>query len=394
MSTTASGVIVAINNKNGELWQQYQAKKAQEKMLFPTEGAKALGVSELELMLASPYSQYIGNNCKGMLKKFESLGRMESIVRNDLAVHEKIGEYENLNLGDKMGLAVNVGGLDLRIFMSRWHHMLAVNDTSNPDKPVYSIQFFDERGNAINKVYLRDITDERLAQWQALIDAEYQAWQQGNLQSNAPNHSHNSQAENQSDSQTLEQITLAEPKPKQPWQFKPLNDADLDTLQTEWEAITDVHQFHFLLERLGIDRASSFRQAPTGMACELKANSVETLLEKVRDQHCPIMIFVGNTGMVQIQTGLVHKLVRMGEWINIMDKAHTDFTLHLKDSELAQLWCVKRPTKDGMVTCIEGFDEFGTTIFSIFGQRLEGETELPVWRSITDEMMLECKQVA
>ena len=394
MSTTASGVVVAINTKNSELWQHYQAKKAQEKMLFPTEGAKALGVSELELMLASPYSRYIGNNCKGMLKQFESLGRMESIVRNDLAVHEKVGQYENLKLGDNMGLAVNVGGLDLRIFMSRWHHMAAVNDTSNPDKPVYSIQFFDERGDAINKVYLRDITDERVAQWQALIDAEYQAWQQGNLQHNAQNHSPNSQAETQSDSQTPEQITLAEPKPKQPWQFKPLNDADLSTLQNEWEAITDVHQFHFLLEKLGIDRASSFGQAPIGMACELKASSVETLLEKVRDQHCPIMIFVGNTGMVQIQTGRVHKLVRMGEWINIMDKAHTDFTLHLKDSELAQLWCVKRPTKDGIVTCIEGFDKFGTTIFSIFGQRLEGESELPVWRAITDEMMLECQHVA
>lgn len=367
MSQPNRHLALPIRSKNSALWQQYQEKKAQERMMFPTEAAKVLGVSEFELMLASPYSRYIGDQCKSMLQQFEALGRLESIVRNDLAVHEKIGEYQNLKLGDKMGLAVNVGGLDLRFFMSRWRHMLAVSDTSKPDKPVYSIQFFDEMGNAINKVYLRDVTDVRLQQWQALIEAQLQLWQQNNPD--------------------VEQIELVAATPKGQWQLKALSPTELNTLQSEWQAITDVHQFHFLLEKLAIDRASSFHQAPAGMAVELQADAIEALLEKVKDQQCPIMIFVGNTGMVQIQTGLVHKLVRMGDWINIMDKAHTDFTLHLKDKALKQLWCVKRPTADGMVTCIEGFDEFGTSVLSIFGQRLEGQAELPLWHSITDEMM-------
>lgn len=33
-------------SKNTTLWQTYQAKKADMPMLFPTEGAKLLGVSE------------------------------------------------------------------------------------------------------------------------------------------------------------------------------------------------------------------------------------------------------------------------------------------------------------------------------------------------------------
>lgn len=358
---------IALTTKNSSLWEQYQSKKAQDRMLFPTEGAQALGVSELELMLASPFSDYIGTQCKALLEQLSQFGRLESIVRNAFAVHEKLGEYHNLKLTDKMGIAVNVGGLDLRIFMSRWQHALAVNDTSNPEKPSHSIQFYDGSGNAINKVYLREVTDERLAQWQALTDQHKQAYL-------------NSEAASES-------IELAPLEAKTVWQYKALDAEDLKTLQTTWKNITDVHQFHSLLTALDIDRASSFCQAPEGMACRLQVNAVEQILEKAKDSGCPIMIFVGNTGMVQIQTGQVFRLVRMGEWLNILDKADTDFTLHLKDSALAQVWCVKRPTKDGMVTCIEGFDQFGTSIITIFGERLEGQPELPEWRLLTDELM-------
>ena len=55
---------LSLTKKNTELWQQYQTLKAKTPMLFPTEGTVALGVSEFELMLASPYSQYIGEQCK------------------------------------------------------------------------------------------------------------------------------------------------------------------------------------------------------------------------------------------------------------------------------------------------------------------------------------------
>lgn len=362
---------LVLDQKNATLWQQYQDKKAGDKMLFPTEAAKVLGVSELELMLASPFSDYMGNDCKAVLKQFEAFGRLESIVRNDLAVHEKLGEYQNLHLGEQMGLAVNVGGLDLRFFMRQWQHMLAVNDSSNPDKPSHSIQFYDGQGNAINKVYLREITEARVEQWQHLISTQKQVWLE---------------AQNSADRAT-DSIELAPLDHKDPWAYKALDEQSLATLHKEWLEMTDVHQFHFLLQRLSIDRASSFRQAPEAMACELEVAAMTPLLEKVRDTECPIMIFVGNTGMVQIQTGAVHKLVRMGEWINILDKDKTDFTLHLKDSALDQLWCVKRPTKDGIVTCIEGFDQYGTSIISLFGQRQEGQAELSQWQAITDELM-------
>lgn len=355
---------LSLTKKNTALWQQYQALKEKIPMLFPTEGATALGVSEFELMLASPYSQYIGDQCKAVLKQFETFGDMESIVRNELAVHEKMAPYHNLKLGEKMGLALNVGGLDLRFFMWQWRHMLAVTDTSRADKPSYSIQFYNGEGAAIDKVYLRELSDENIANWQALIAAQQQTV-------------------------NTETLTLEVQAPLSEWRYKALSEAESTQLQQGWQAMTDVHQFHTLLKNLDIDRASSYHQAPEQMTQQLDISAVEAVFTHARDAKCPIMIFVGNSGLVQIQTGTVQTLKRMGDWFNILDKDHNDFTLHLKDRALAQVWCVKRPTKDGIVTCIEGFDGHGVSIFSVFGQRLEGTPELAEWQQIVATVVKE-----
>ena len=355
---------LSLTEKNTALWQAYQDKKSQTPMLFPTEGAAVLGVSELELMLAAPHSQYMGGECKAVLQQFENFGEVESIVRNALAVHEKTAAYHNLKLGDKMGLALNVGGLDLRFFMWRWQHMLAVTDISRSDKPSYSIQFYDEQGAAIDKVYLRNLSAEMISRWQDMIQQQVETVSQ-------------------------DVLTLVEKEPATEWQYKQLSDDKRDELQRRWRKMTDVHQFYYLLSKLEIDRASSYRQAPEQMTYQLSVDAVVATFEQARDIECPIMIFVGNSGMVQIQTGTVKTLKRMGDWINILDKAHNNFTLHLKDTALAQVWCVKRPTADGIVTCIEGFDHQGVSIFSIFGQRIEGTPELQAWQDITAKIVAE-----
>ena len=353
---------LSFTQKNTALWQDYQEKKAQSPMLFPTEGAAALGVSEFELMLASPYSQYMGGHCQEVLKQFENFGQVESIVRNALAVHEKTAPYNNLKLGDKMGLALNVGGLDLRFFMWRWQHMLAVTDLSRADKPSYSIQFYDEQGSAIDKVYLRELTTENIERWQGMI-------------------------QEQIDNLNSDELTLTPSTPLSQWKYKALTHDKCAELQQGWRDMSDVHQFHRLLQRLEIDRASSYYQAPEEMTQQLNIDAVEATFEQARDAKCPIMILVGNSGMVQIQPGTVQTIKRMGDWLNILDKGHKDFTLHLKDKALAKVWCVKRPTKDGIVTCIEGFDSHGTSVISIFGQRIEGTPELDVWQKIVAKIV-------
>ena len=77
------------------------------------------------------------------------------------------------------------------------------------------------------------------------------------------------------------------------------------------------------------------------------------------------MVFVGNRGMVQIHTGALQRVQRIGEWLNILDPG---FNLHLQDSRLHETWLVRRPTRDGIITAIEAFDADGHSIVSFFAE--------------------------
>ncbi len=347
--------------KNQSLWQDYQQQKANNPLLFPTEGAKALSVSEFELLLSSPDSCYMGSNCRDVLQQLSVFNQLESIVRNEYAVHEKQGQYQNLILSETTGIMINIGGLDLRYFIDKWQHMLAITDLRNPEKPSYSIQFFDDTGNAINKIFLRDLSKNSINCWLNLIN---------NYASSSP----------------VEIILQSLIKPTI-WQCYQLTSHDKKSLHDKWLSMTDIHQFYHILKNLNIDRTSSYHQAPENMTVQLKQNCLLQLLEKIRDNQCPVMIFVGNTGVVQIQTGTIKHIKSIGDWLNILDNSHNYFTLHVKERAISQLWCVKRPTSEGIVTCIEGFDSYGRSIFTIFGERQERKKELDIWRSITNEMI-------
>lgn len=362
--------IITLNTteKNDALWQSYQAKKAETPMLFPTEGASVLGVSEFELLLSSPHSRYLGENCREMLLELHSLGVVESIVRNEFCVHEKQGVYRNLEIGKVMGLALGEGdGLDLRIFMQKWKHMLAI---INPDKknPSYCIAFFDQNGHAINKAFLTKFDDEILTIWQNLTDKYAKT---------APNN-----------------IEILSILPQDEWIFHPLNDEDKQNFGKDWLAMTDVHQFHGILGKYELDRASGYTQAPDGMTTAVRPDVIEALLEKLTSEQVNSMIFVGNTGLVQIFAGALHHVKRMGDWINIMDKKQTGFTMHLKDKALSQVWFIKRPHNDGFTSAFEGFDKKGNSILAIFGERHEGQAQDPKWQALAQSLADEFKIVS
>lgn len=362
--------IITLNTtqKNDTLWQSYQAKKAETPMLFPTEGAIALGVSEFELLLSSPHSRYLGENCREMLLELHTLGVVESIVRNEFCVHEKQGVYRNLEIGKVMGLALGEGdGLDLRIFMQKWKHMLAI---INPDKknPSYCIAFFDQNGHAINKAFLTKFDDEILTIWQNLTDKYAKT---------APNN-----------------IEILSILPQDEWIFHPLNDEDKQNFGKDWLAMTDVHQFHGILGKYELDRASGYVQAPDGMTTAVRPDVIEALLEKLTSEQVNSMIFVGNTGLVQIFAGALHHVKRMGDWINIMDKKQTGFTMHLKDKALSQVWFIKRPHNDGFTSAFEGFDKKGNSILAIFGERHEGQAQDPKWQALAQSLADEFKIVS
>ena len=339
------------------LWQQYLAKKENAQgPYFPKQAAEEMGISEGALIADAPDTVYLGTAIRDLILKLDTLGEILSVVRNDVAVHEKNGLYEHVTLTARSGLALNVGGIDLRFFLQNWHHALATVNTIG-EKTMYSIQFYDEFGVAIEKVFLQDTS--KVEAWNALVE-EFKT-------EGKPQFIH------------TERSTTDIPQPLSAEREK--------AFQERWQELKDVHHFGGLLETFNLDRQQSYRHAPAGMTKQLDRCIWQQVLEQVRDSGIKIMIFVGNRGLVQIQTGQIHNLKRAYGYLNILDsKEPEQFDLHLRDDEIVETWLVRRPISEGYVTCIEGFDKYRQSVIQIFGFRSEGDDEMAAWHKLTDDL--------
>lgn len=332
------------------LWQQYQQLKADNAYLFQYDAAKILGVSEGSLLITAPDVVYLGQDYLAVLERLEAIQEVQLMVRNDHAVHEKNTQIQPLKKTPHVVMAIEVGGYDVRMFPKHWQHVIAY-DFQSRGSTMRSIQFYDAVGNALQKIYLKSDDD---ALWQAIVDD----FKQDNLPQFAA-------------------LTA-----KEPTVAVLLNTDDKNAFHTRWKEMSNTHQFFGLLADYKLNRLQAFEQAPQGYAFKVDTEVVETMYRTAAEKEVPLINFVGNDGVIQIQTGTVKNISRLQGWLNIFDGKHNGFTLHLDDTGVASTWLVLRPTKDGIVSCLECLDQNGQTIISIFGQRLEGQAELDTWREV------------
>lgn len=336
-----------------QLRARYEALKEEQPKLRIRDAAKALGVSELELLELG-----LGRNIVRLqegwadfLQEAHQLGRVMALTRNEHAVHERKGVYDNVSFmhDGKMGVAVNPD-IDLRFLMWNWQHGYAVRMES-PKRTLYSFQFFDGRGEAVHKIYLTSHSEPKA--YERLLEKYRAADQEG--------------------------LTEVDRSPLPPKASKPDEAVDVPAFQAAWLALQDTHDFLPLLKEYGLDRLQALRLAPEGYAQQVSRESVAALFQKAAEAQVPIMVFVNSSGCIQIHTGPVRKLLTMGDWFNVMDP---DFNLHLNMKGIAQAWVVKKPTRDGLVTGLEAFDEEGEQIVYCFGKRKPGQPELESWREL------------
>ncbi|WP_199102269.1 hemin-degrading factor [Aquitalea sp. ASV11] len=331
------------------LLQRYQQLKQEQTHLRQRDAASVLGVSEAALVACLPETIPLQCQPAQLLPALATLGKLKSITRNQVVVHETHGEYLNLTLSEKTGLVLNPDGLDLRLFLSHWQHAYALRQPGAHGL-LHSLQFFDAQGEAINKLYL--LEEKKLPAWENLVQT------------------HRMQAD------TLVPVPAGINIAAQP---QLAASSDTSGFADAWLALQDVHHFHALLKRYGLQRQQAFSLAPPGFAWRLHGTALTALLEGAAASALPIMAFVGNRGMVQIHTGPIKAVRRVGPWLNVLDPA---FNLHILEEEITALWLVRRPTRDGVITSVEVFDAAGESVLSFFGQRREGEPELAAWRAL------------
>lgn len=337
-------------HQHAPLWQRYLTTKAQSSAKYARDIAAEMGISEAELTEARlGYDAVrLQDDARAILAALEAVGETKCICRNEYAVHEQIGEFTHQHLSGHAGLVLNPRALDLRLFLSQWASAFHLTDNDRQ-----SIQFFDHHGDALLKVYAIEQTD--MVAWDALI-AEH---------------------------------TQSEPTPLEirPAEIAKYADAvDAAALESEWRAMTDVHQFFVLLRKHNLSRQQAFRAVSDDLACRIENDALPRLLGAIREEGNEIMIFVGNRGCVQIFTGALEKLLPMRGWLNIFNST---FTLHLREDSVDEVWVTRKPTTDGHVTSVELFAKDGTQIAQLFGQRSEGHPEQEQWRSQVDRLTTE-----
>ncbi len=321
-----------------------------EKGLHGLEVAKRLGVTEVELLACADGTPLEATRLEmpfpELIAELPKLGFVKAVTRNDNAVIEVEGTYDNIEFFGAMGQSVST--IDLRIFTSRWGFVYAAREETKRGISK-SLQFFDRAGKAVHKLFLREKSDH--AFFDSLI-AKYRTC-------NAP---------------------VLNPVDAPPAE-KPDADVDVDALRDGWNALKDTHEFHVLLRRHGVGRVQALRLAGPELARAVPVSSFETLLSRAAEAELVFMIFVGNPGMLQIHTGAIRRAAAMGTWINVLDPG---FDLHVQQNAIASAWIVRKPTDNGIVTSLELYDAQGDQILLAVGKRKGDEAESPLWRTMVE----------
>lgn len=330
-----------------ELKEKWEALKAENPHMRIRNAAAELGVSEAELLATS-----IGDGVtvlrpefQDILTEAEQLGKVMALTRNDECVHERKGIYRNGDFSSPHAQLFVGEDIDLRIFLNHWKFVFAV---AEGDKK--SLQFFGKDGLALHKIYLTKDSNE------VAFDAAVEKFR----------------AEDQN--QAFEFETVAPKAPE-----KADAEIDVEGFQQAWTSLKDTHDFFMMTRKFGVSRTQALRLAPEGFAKKIDNSKVVNVLEDASEKELPIMIFVGNRGIIQIHTGNVKKTLWHQQWFNVMDP---DFNLHLDVTKIAEAWIVKKPTEDGEVTAIEVFNNEGDFIVQFFGKRKPGIPELQEWKDL------------
>ncbi|WP_028216326.1 hemin-degrading factor [Paraburkholderia oxyphila] len=322
-----------------------------ERKLRNREAAQALGVSEGEALAA-----FVGEHVVRLEPRFvdlfeemPTLGAVMALTRNEAAVHEKDGPFEEMSHDGPIGLALG-HAIDLRIFYRNWSSGFAVREATEHGA-MKSLQFFDAQGHAVHKIFLRDHSNH------AAFDAVVERWRMRD--------------------QIAGLEVAAAPEPAA---ARPDSAIDVAGWRSAWAAMTDTHQFFGMLRKFGLARTQALRLAAHEFAYPVAPDSLKRVLESAAATQLPIMVFVGNHGMIQIHTGPVRTIRSMGPWLNVLDPG---FNLHVREDRIAQAWIVRKPTSDGIVTSLELFDAQGENVAMLFGARKPGAVELDGWRALT-----------
>jgi putative hemin transport protein len=328
------------------------------------EAAKDLGVSEADLLATRVGEQVV--RLQGpwpeLLLEFKKLGRVMSLTRNDACILEHKGTFQDIDImgSGSHAMATVIGPIETRAFFAAWHIAFAVTEEKS-ERILKSIQVFDRSGEAIQKIYLQEKSDE--AAYASLID-RFRAPDQSAVVETEP---------------YVEKVYAAA-----------INE---QALLADWAELKDTHDFFGMLRKHEVSRYHAMEVAQGRFTYPVNAATApKQILDSASTTKLPIMIFAGNRGNIQIHQGKVRtiRVLEQGHsgaqrWLNVLDP---DFNMHMRMDLVASAWVVKKPTADGTVTSVELYDAKKELIAQFFGLRKPGIPEKEEWRNLVSQLLL------
>jgi putative hemin transport protein len=324
--------------------QQIRAdfESARQKGLRAKEAAEHIGLTEGAALAAyaakqtpllkampvkSPLTVYpLKPRWLDILQSLEVCGPVMALTRNESTVHEKTGLYEKVSGNESSGTALG-RDVDLRLFLDRWAcGLLVVEPGGSSDTHVKSsLQFFDQRGVAVHKVFPVTGTDRNA--WNQMAGAWVDTGQ-----------------------------TLT-------FDLTPAASAQRGQGASAVESI----QRHFT------------RRVP--------ASSLRHALYQASFSGLPVTISVGNPGCIQIHSGPVNQIEPLNihgkPWLNVLDPG---FNLHLREDLIEGCWIVEASDGASTVSLLEVLDAQGERMVSLSAQCKPGQPEPEGWKALLSEM--------
>lgn len=314
------------------------------------DAAMLFGVSEAQLVASQcgdRATRLAVPNWLELIKALENLGNVMALTRNDYVVIEKDGTYQNVAGSPGMAQVVSAG-VDLRLFLTRWHSGFGLVE-AGPRGHKRSLQFFDATGTAVHKVFLRPDSD--VGAFNALVRTFA--------------------ADDQSPELAVEPAETDEPAPD--------DTIDAAALRADWRNMRDTHEFFSVLRKHNAERQQAFRLVGADLARPVSPTGLHDVLDRAAETGLEIMIFVGNRGCIEIHSGPVHRIVSAHGWLNVLDAG---FNLHAREQGLHRAWVVHKPTADGVVTSLEVFSPEGDNVALLFAHRKTGGNTVARWKEL------------
>lgn len=339
-----------------QLKEAWENLKTQQPKLRIRNAAQTLGVSEAELLATGIGENVIllTSDFVEQVQKFPTLGKVMALTRNECCVLEHKGTFQKIEIhqAGPMKIATVIGPIEQRLFFKSWKYAFCVTNET-PRGTMISLQYFDQAGEAVLKVYLQDESDYDAAE--ALVQA------------------HTAE----------DQHSKIEPSPLDPVETVSRQELDFESFSSDWENMKDTHDFFGMLRKYKLNRLNAVEWIDDKWAYEIDRLAARKVLQVASETQLPIMIFAGNSGNIQIHQGKVKTIRQLDQWLNVLDP---DFNMHLDESVVERAFVVHKNTTEGLVSALELFDKKGELVVQFFGLRKPGIPQKTEWKALLDSL--------